>query len=186
MRRRRRRQRTMAGRRRRRRHGGAAGAGGVAKDRRRRSRGWNRRRARCRGHDRCRRRRRHSHPPEHVAALQVHRDVHPERARRLDPQARGIFALEPTDRRDGRRGIARLVQAVGQPVERFVARLVLRVGNDGPQLRDRTRPLLVGNVVLRAPQSCGIRRRRRSSARLECEGYEQSTNAPPPTLEQHG
>ena len=137
--------------------------------------GRRRRRGRCR---------RDGHPPEHVAALQVHSNVQPERSGRLDPQTRRIFALEPSNRRESRCRVARLVQTVRQPVERFVARLVLRRRPPRPQLRDRARPLLVGNVVLRAPESHGIRSRRRR-ARLEREGHEQPPYAPLPTCEQH-
>ena len=77
----------------------------------------------------------------------------------------GKLALEPTDRLDCRRLIARLVQAVREPVERFVAPRLLRVGHRQPQLVDRARPLLVGDEVLRARQAAST-----PAPRLQLEG----------------
>ena len=60
---------------------------------------------------------------------------------------------------DRRGRITRLVQAVGEPVERLVLRLLLGIRHHGPQLGDRPDPLLVGNVVLRPPEPRRVRRR---------------------------
>ena len=105
---------------RRRRHRRRGRCGGVASRWRRQPRVEPAARRGAARHDRRRRRRRHGRPPEHVVALQVHRDLQPQRARRLDPQARRDTRARAAGSSRSPRPSRRLIQAVREPVERFV------------------------------------------------------------------
>ena len=109
---------------------------------------------------RGRRRRRRSCAilPQHVVAIQPLRDLDAQRLRRSGPSGSSETRARAAQSSGARPVFARLVLAVREPEQRFVAVRFLRIVGRGLEIGDRAHPMLVGDAVLGVRHAASIRR----------------------------